>query len=342
MTDTQFDLVKRHTDLYDVFGYFFPGILLLFNALIAIVLYKNKFSITRCYSFSTEIAEIFGKFNNTDWWIGLILFIFIIAVVYMLGHIISTISSLVIDKFLIKKISRYPYVKLFGFKKKREKIISKGFYKFVFMLINFTFLGLFFGMSLRYLKIIGLFIVFLMVVKAIVTERYRRKEPPKECSFLWYLGLIMASPFDLISSFIEKNFGLSDKFDKSFINSYMKKFESQFGEVDTESTNFFWLSYCYVVNSNTHLKEIVTHFLRLYGFTRNLSASFLLSSFYYMYLSYRCISVNDVGYEFRMTAFAMYVLFILLLIRFYYLYYNYYSKFVFRAFYTLNELEKVE
>jgi len=335
MLDSKYNVIKNHIDLYDLFGYFIPGILLIFNFLFVRILVMNGFSYQSCNTTFLKVLHFLTMMNDAEWWVELLLFIICIAIIYLIGHIISSLSNLLVDKFLIKKISRYPYVKLFRLDK-MNKEFSKGFYKLYFAIINILFvLMIFIHIPLFLLVPFIIILVGGTIIKAIISALLASKKiSEKSIVKLNYFGRLSAYIFDFFSNHIEHNFGLSDKFDDEFISSFMQKFKKKFHNINVNSTNLYWLSYCYVLNSDSQLRNLVIHFLRLYGFIRNLSATFFMSSIYFFYLSKTCSFHVK---ELQITSFLFYSVFVFLLIRFYYLYYNYFSKSVFRSFYVITD-----
>ena len=83
------------TTIYDFFSYFIPGVIL--NNCIILAIYFTS------YSFDIPFIEIFGEellSRMPNWF----LILTVILVTYVIGIILSTLSSIVIEKIIVKKI----------------------------------------------------------------------------------------------------------------------------------------------------------------------------------------------------------------------------------------------
>lgn len=141
----------------------------------------------------------------------------------------------------------------------------------------------------------------------------------------------MSIPFNIFAHFIEHFVGLNESFDANFIQKYSEQFTKTFGlPLDKNTgTNIYWLSYCAVTNESEHLKNMLRHFLRLYGFARNLSTSFYIV---FLLVVLEVLFVNGNSLLMKTGGILFFGLSFIMLTRYYYLYYNYYSKIVFRSF----------
>jgi len=81
---------------------------------------------------------------------------------------------------------------------------------------------------------------------------------------------------------------LFNNYTKPFSDKYIEKFEKlfkkRFGKVD-EKKSYFWLCFGEIATNNPVAYNRVIHFLSLYGFSRNVSACFLIYSFARLFLS---------------------------------------------------------
>jgi len=322
-------------DLYDIFGYIVPGLVFLVSIILLIFYFGVDFPIKNeilSHNNFLSLIELKGLKDNIPWWIEFTILITIIALVYTLGHIIASISSLLVDKYLVKKITGYPSQRLFKLPYNQD--FSIGFYKLLVFLINSYMLYLvFFGMPNLYFFYASLIIIAIIILIKIIISKPKKNEQDistNKTNNLSKIGKAISIPFNFFVKFVERSFGLNDPFNANFISEYKVTFEKQFKmDIESAGTNLYWLSYCYVIDKNEHMREVIRHFLRLYGFTRNLGISFYLLFIYTLILR---LSTNLHVYRLTWICIIFFVISVILLIRYYYLYYNYYSKFIFRSF----------
>ncbi len=327
-------------DLYDIFGYIVPGLIFLVFSITIMSVFDGDFPLkSQIFSKLHEISyeELKELKDNVPWWVEVTLLISTISIIYIIGHIIASLSSLLIDKYLVKKIAGYPSQKLFNIPFNLD--FSIGFYKFMFLIINLYLVRLmFFSNPSRTEKILGGVVLTIIIIGKLSLSTKKIQNNSKLQTRLDKFGLILSWPFNFIIHFIEKSFSLNESFNDEFIGNYKTRFKELFKlELETANTNIYWLSYCYVVEKNDHMKDIIRHFLRLYGFTRNLSTSFFL-----LFLMILSIKLHGSVHVYRLNVAASLSLLcsLILIIRYYYLYYNYYSKFIFRAFLYLSNNNK--
>lgn len=103
-------MINKMFSIYDFLGYLVPGIFLVTNTYWIIKLEDKN------YQFE-EIKTLFGKINRIE-----IEKVFVLIVVmYILGHIISYISSITIERYSIWSLG-YPSRYLLGFRLERTHI----------------------------------------------------------------------------------------------------------------------------------------------------------------------------------------------------------------------------
>lgn len=172
---------------YDVFGYLLPG------ALLALVAAKTN---------SWVYEQVVGHWHIEDATIGIYLIDFLVLIffVYILGHIISGFSSLILERLLLRNTFKYPTYRMF----------KDGNYP----------------------------------------------EVPKWKDIL-FPGYFRA---------------YSPTFQQSFYEKFDKKFES----LNRDTHDLFWVSFSYISKNHPVAYKRATHFLELYGFSRNISMSFIL------------------------------------------------------------------
>jgi len=73
---------------------------------------------------------------------------------------------------------------------------------------------------------------------------------------------------------------ISPGYFRSYSNQFQRKFaevfKKRFGLSDFDQHDYFWLAWSYVAANHAVAYRRATHFLELYGFTRNMSMTFLI------------------------------------------------------------------
>lgn len=104
-------------NMYDFFGYIFPGVL--FVSIVLLTLFESN-------DFSALIKSLFDKLNGSKTVIVVFAIFIAFVVVYLVGHIVATISHILIDRIIVGIIFKYPHETIIGSDKdiKKERIIA--------------------------------------------------------------------------------------------------------------------------------------------------------------------------------------------------------------------------
>lgn len=141
-------------------------------------------------------------------------------------------------------------------------------------------------------------------------------------------------------SWIQKRFkNYTKSFDNDFINDYKKIFKSRFNLTDCNSKELFWLSFADVSKNSPVGFSRTSHFLTLYGFNRNIAATF------FIYIGLRVLAVFLFNSEFTCTNLVImifYALFGLIMIKNYLKLYKRQCTEVIYQFYAHNTENKNE
>lgn len=373
-TSTELINVKVPFTTYDIFGYLIPGSTFLLN-LFLFELWISKDSIGS----ATLILPIY-KFlslsyprNLGDNWViyfGYIFFLLILS--YVLGHIISSISSFALDRIIVLKGYGYPYETLLKIPSHNapKNPYSRPFYRGMLFWINSYLLVRYFSVvgnfhvdthdSLKSLAdILGWFIVVVFSVKIIHAylfhifnskfpkalawlSKYRFFRLPMTFLDYFFINFFPAF-YNLISNLVAGFIRTRVIFSEESIGKYNQYFSKQFKR-DCYSANNdnFWYCYYYVLRNCPILARMLLTLFQMTSFTRNLTMSFYLS-FFYCFI-FIILQFGESSYALNEFVFIMplimFVLSILFLIRFYYVYFSNYNKFIFRAFLFLNESQQ--
>ncbi len=306
-----------------------------------------------------------------DWVTSVFFIVSMLVPFYVAGHIIASLSSLVIDRVLVAKGHGYPYVRLLALPEDpyRATYLGPQFYRGIFVWFNVYLL-------LRYVqsflagpkhaivaagwlglaaRILAWWLVAGLLLKLLVgwlvegrgglkSALWLRKIPRRgvKRALRWIphflLGRLWPIPYDLVASTLSKYIFTREPFDGAFREHYRKAFRERFSlEPDQSGTNNFWLPYIHLRSSAPELSFSLLDWLRLYSFARNLSAAFYLVFVYgYGWLVLNQARVSDWA-SYRVEILIVgpaccLLLAMIMLIRYYYLYVAYFTKFVFRAF----------
>src|SRR4030042_4748837 len=189
---------------YDVFGYFLPGLAFILSVLAfeysvndkLVYLNANKtgadsiaVATQPCtvangdsipevneqipYFLFLNFNKLFGKMyeENQPNFVYLILFLIVtIVLCYFMGHIISAVSSLFIDRIFIYKAYGYPFERFLKLQQV-ERFYSQDYYRACFFYINVLMISFYFKLfwfDTLFLQIIQYFIVVLLMVLFVV------------------------------------------------------------------------------------------------------------------------------------------------------------------------------
>lgn len=352
---------------YDVLGYLLPGsafliAVFLFEYLAASAMGNNYFTPT--YLLLTKFSGIIS--SGRTWVFDTLFIAGLFCTIYIIAHIIASISSFVIDRVLVEKGYGYPYEQLFGLEVWNiEELNSRSYYRGTIFWINVLICSCFinvFGSILWPIcfpmwasVIISLMIkgcIVLLVVISIIKvvtstdafiEKYRNNIILQR--FLSIVFYLYSSIYSVISSFLSKYGGTRKSFSQAFIMKYRDKYSELFNEdIDKAGTENYWSSYIYTIACHEEVSGHIGNWLRLYSFARNLSSALYLSfsyafismliqlnSIYWAMSAGGSISINYLKYAIYLTV-VFYLGAYIMLFRYYYLYQKYYTKYLFRAF----------
>jgi hypothetical protein len=209
--------IKIPFTLYDLFGYLLPG--LLFFALFPITYDLSKIIDIASEYIKTGnyceksflLLQIRDTLSISPW----LLLFYCILIAYLVGHIIATLSSLILERIFVEKFLKYPAANMFGIRK-----YQGWFENVIFKVINI--------------------IPGWKLFKKIIFPNYRRS------------------------------------YSKDFRESFQKTFKGTFDLKVNDQSDIFWLCFSFVGQYCPITFQRASHFLNLYGFTRNLSMMFFL------------------------------------------------------------------
>lgn len=207
---------KQSLTAYTIFGYLLPGFFLValtifdFDVTKLITYYVRDGSLTielfeNSDYLTAYLLHFFSTGSFTDF--KIIPFLVFLLFCYLLGHIISSFSSLAIERVFLKHLFKYPTEILFTNTDNEIK----------------TYLWVWFG--------------------------------KKRCR-------IFAGYHEAYSSEVQQK---------------LKKVVKEVFDIeDVKNRDLYWLCYSYIITSRPYLAGRVHHFVNLFGFSRNITAVFIL------------------------------------------------------------------
>lgn len=346
MSEKLKEVIRLPFDFYDFFGYLFPGT---FFTATSLVLYE--LSQSNQFSYYDWLREFVTQSSDVTFFSGLLLLFFLAIVLYLIGHVIATVSSVVMEKYLLKGMFGYPY-NYYVKAETTHNALSKSFYRWSFVIGHFALISCclaFYNDWPKWPSIVLVFSLLLLVLlrfslvylrhfglssKSSRLMKYRetfRKWLDSwmvkftNCSIVWPTSTILGPT------------GILDSFSESFIDTFSAKFERDFGCSYKESgTNVFWLPYAYVLRNLPAASASISNFLHMYSFNRNMAMSCYLLVIFELLVLWNGFRPHVQNKE------PLFIILMLLLVagitlsvRYFYIFSSYYTKFLFRVYVSL-------
>lgn len=359
MSENQIEIGKHKLPMngYDILGYIIPGVLfiLLVYGFECFINLKSPDGMIKLPIFqlikSIQLGAIKGLLSS------IIIIGIIVICAYIIGHLLATGASFIADHMFIQKGHGYPYETLLGLHKTTytEHTASQAFHLGNFFWLNayivIKFICFFSGSTNPYYipRIVACYILSVVALKIIYHQKLFFHNKIKSSGFgkyfIWFVTKIHSAPYFVLHNLLLTIFKTKTTFDQDFLNDYAEKFGKRFGmDYTTAGTNNFWLTYIYVVENGSNLSPLLTNWLRLYSFARNLSFTFYLASIYILIdlkVQREMFLANPIP-ELHILALTSIFLAFMFLARYVYLYYSYFSKFNFRAFVSIQDNQPKE
>lgn len=275
-----------------------------------------------------------------------ILLVFIVC--YTVGHIIATLSSFFIDRYLIKSGFRYPLINFLNKDKNNEIVTPHRIFK----------------TRARFALFIGYLFIVMALQMALIQFQLSL------LNFIWYLILItimlflvffyiFPQGFITILSYLPNKLGIvinnhldmSGRMDGYFAKRVIEFIKKDFGIDLTRSkhsrsySNVYWLMFLKVSEKSPTAQSMLVNWHHLYSYARNTSTSFFMIAIYMICTLivngqefFNLPNLRKVTYLYSAFFITSILVSFILLIRYYYLFSSYYTKFLVRSyFYISNE-----
>lgn len=362
--------------LYDLLGYIAPGGILVLSVFVLerwalqLTVSGAPLASATIHTPIHRLLLVFAADVRAGGWLGTtIAGLAMLLTAYVSGHVIASVSSMLIERTLVFKGYGYPYESQLSFARDSDTgrsqwtAVSRAYHRGAFFWLNVyalsrvasltsfpSMVGIDPAALVLVARAVGVLLLTLLVLKLWLGHRVsaarRQSEPDqplefpgnKAASIACHAIVLSAAPYDGVAHLIAGIMSTRSVFDKSFVALYEQRFFSQFGlDAATAGTNNFWLTYCYVIENSRVLGTRVANWQTLYGFARNLATSFFMA-FCYSWFWLRLHKTElQASQDFDLLVlfaipFVFYALALVLLLRYYYLYRAYYTKFILRAF----------
>ena len=309
---------------YDFFGYLIPGSIFA----IAITIFESLTSGNAdilVFRYAIRVLEAFNHSIVNEWLSVSIILISLLAITFVLGHIISSISSLFLDRILVRRCIGYPIKQLLNTNKPAideywyDKF-SRSIWETLYVVLNLIIIvayigGVFQARFLKYWQLITVLLISLFCVLAFVKiltnylrgKGYKKWVPPRFLRFVRIIAIDCPSacfrgPINLFLSII----GADQAFSPSFIDEYNRKYKSfcysstYRGDEEVEgaeSSISYWFPLIYLETRYGIVRNRLDNWRHIYSFARNTATAFWLAGVY-------CVSsllVQDISFPSVMT-----------------------------------------
>ena len=207
-----------------------------------------------------------------------------IVVLYSLGHVIATVSHIIIDRVLIDGIEGYPINFLLDIPRESREY-SEATFKYLFAFFNLFLLVP--VLPIQYSTVYTILLIILALILLLVVQRFiimlvRRRPNGHTITHkigdikLFRLFLYPSNIFiDPWIDFFRKLLGMDRRFSNQFIKLFKNKFSKRFCGLKSaeEGSDNYWLSEFAVTSKDEIHNRTLQTWLHLYGFARNVSAS---------------------------------------------------------------------
>lgn len=225
-------------DLYDFFGYLFPGAFLLFTTCLF-------FQFSGLFNFIDVINDNIKVYEKAPFIVGLIMVVMGIILVYTLGHFVAMFGQIIFDRIFLDEIIQHPIFTLLNIQK-GEREYSIAIFQSLFILYNFLLLinilnininASVFGSEYQLLDLVILVIMITLIVIKVGVMVYRFKPENREKLVKRGLPKWIEKPtlffkrkiFNMFNSSFKKLLGLDRPFPDEFIQKHKINFKNYFG-----------------------------------------------------------------------------------------------------------------
>jgi len=114
-------------DLYDFFGYLFPGVVFVLSLGTLVTRTPGVDSAPALIRSVTAVIQ-----SPLQWWGGLLIILAAIVVLYSVGHVIASVSAIVLDRIFLTGVFGHPYKRLLRLNDPVDKV-GRACYEYLFL-----------------------------------------------------------------------------------------------------------------------------------------------------------------------------------------------------------------
>jgi len=347
MPDRVFKSNQTPFDLYDFFGYLFPG--MFFGVGLFVV--HALFSGTQTVAIVAQAQSLATAFKDFKFVEAVLVLVVIFLMFYVFGHLVASFGSLLFEKKLLKGIFGYPTQYYLDVREKHQRKVAESVYKITFMLFNATLIigilsidfpkyeapflaclkGLKWLLIIWFLLLLGFRPLLTWVQKRFVLAWLETVRKLAVASLYWTVFFLIDLPITLVFG----STGVLKRFDPDTIDAYKRKFYNDFElDVDEVDTNVFWLSYVFLVQHSPNSLPTIRNFLHMFSFARNTAAATFLLLAITLSVKYVFGAQITPGNAMLLYMFSMilYIFGLVMLLRYFYLYSSYFTKYILRSY----------
>lgn len=322
-------------DLYDFFGYLFPGLFLVLSLTIFMPMASPE-------KWACVINVING--NNT----GLIKTYYIVSfvvLVYVTGHAIATLSSLCMDRIIMKGLIEYPVYSLLKLKEHegKDKGPKGSTYKYgyilfhVFLLVSIFIAGNWFWQGIGY-GLGGLTVLLLLILLSMhIFDTI--KKGIHDTAFLYKTNKsILKHIIDPGINILRGWVAVDDSFPDDFREKYKDRYKDTFSGMDPLNAGCenYWLPYFWVCANDECIARKIQSWVHLYGFARNIATTcYIMAVIIAIWIYTNPTLANKKAYLQLLIALIMGLIFF---VQYWRLYHKYHTKNIIRSFMMIDKV----
>lgn len=339
---------------YDFLGYLIPG-----STFIATGYFFDRWlssvaeaPLTLLFKNFAQIVQEVNTGGEANAFNSIVAILLIFIVCYTVGHIIATLSSFFIDRYLIKSGFRYPLINFLNQDKSNEVVSPSRIFKTrarcALVLIYLTLITTVQLILINSNQSLINFIWWILGGSVAFFLIFTFYFPKRLIKFLSYIP-------SKLGAMIEQHLDMSGKMDENFaslvINQIKKDFKIDLKVANNSKgySNAYWLMFLKVSEKSPVSQGMLVNWLHLYSYARNTSTAFFLTS---VYLTTVLIINGGQLFDHSLIARVSYfygaffilslLISLILLIRYYYLFSSYYTKFLLRSYYYISTRVEAE
>ncbi len=346
------ELTKKQTlpfDIYDFFGYLFPGfVMFVYLSIFIYLVYYNQF-----VSFNLEPVKSMFLYGKYEIFFTILFLILFTMSIYVIGHFVATLGSFWLDRIFLYGTFDSPIYYLLNLENNNRSIYLEFTYRYLFVLFYlfnvisiFSSYYLFLNIALLILTvIIGIFFLRLFYEWEFFRNCYNKLKDLKLIDLFvnGFIGKFIKVLFDLLRILVNNNKQLPKELVESYETEFKSRFYKDYQNIGDDS---LWLSYFFISSKNLEHTSNIRTWHQLYGFSRNIACSSfistLLCSLYLLKYNFEKYYLSSINVDNNNLIYIIYLLIFSLIIGtiFYFRYFNlnqsYYTKNIIRSFITLS------